>query len=320
MSLSRKERLKRTGLNALSYILPSKAKSVAADWFSQSRSAANPHKEAFTPFGAKAIPLKNPPPTKHEEADSSSQVSEYYVWGESGPMVLLVHGWGSDCASMFGFIQPLLKAGYRVAAFDGPAHGGSKGQLATMRQYVDSIRAVLLQIGEVQAIIAHSLGGIAAVAAARGLTGSGPESEANLVHHCAPLQRIALIAAPISLLAVLDAWAKTYLPQGRGLKQGILDQLLARNGVPVSHWDIALHGENWNIPALIIHDVKDMMVSYKHSEKIQDVFSQHESVNTSGLGHIKILTDKTIISDCVEFINQSSKVSTKANKKVLTSV
>ena len=44
-------------------------------------------------------------------------------WGNSSPSVLLMHGWGGSRAQMTGFVEPLLKAGYRVVAYDQPAHG-----------------------------------------------------------------------------------------------------------------------------------------------------------------------------------------------------
>ncbi|MFW6193451.1 MAG: alpha/beta hydrolase [Gemmatimonadota bacterium] len=50
-----------------------------------------------------------------------------YAWGEEGPTVLLVHGWSSHTGHMTGFVDPLLRRGFRVVAFDGPAHGRSPG-------------------------------------------------------------------------------------------------------------------------------------------------------------------------------------------------
>src|SRR5215475_4516748 len=47
-------------------------------------------------------------------------------WGE-GRTVLLVHGWNGNGAQLSGFVAPLLRAGYYVAAPDMPAHGDSAG-------------------------------------------------------------------------------------------------------------------------------------------------------------------------------------------------
>ena len=53
------------------------------------------------------------------------------TWGESGSAVLLMHGWGGARAQMTGFVNPLLSAGFRVIAYDQPAHGESAGTRTT---------------------------------------------------------------------------------------------------------------------------------------------------------------------------------------------
>lgn len=53
------------------------------------------------------------------------------VWGEAGrPLVLLMHGWGGHRGQLTGFVAPLMKAGFRVVAFDAPAHGDAPGKQA----------------------------------------------------------------------------------------------------------------------------------------------------------------------------------------------
>jgi alpha-beta hydrolase superfamily lysophospholipase len=44
-----------------------------------------------------------------------------------GPTILLVHGWNGHAAQLRAFVSPLVDAGYRVVAFDQPAHGQSSG-------------------------------------------------------------------------------------------------------------------------------------------------------------------------------------------------
>src|SRR5690242_19551034 len=48
-----------------------------------------------------------------------------WEWGwksHGAPAVLLAHGWGGQAAQMRAFAFKLLSAGYRVVAFDQPAH------------------------------------------------------------------------------------------------------------------------------------------------------------------------------------------------------
>ena len=92
-------------------------------------------------------------------------------WGSrDAPAVLLAHGWGGNAAQMRAFVFPLLSAGYRVIAYDQPAHGVSEGKLTGLPDFADVLAEVAWHHGEVEGIIGHSLGGAGAIIAmARGL-------------------------------------------------------------------------------------------------------------------------------------------------------
>src|SRR5215510_6811515 len=84
-------------------------------------------------------------------------------WGSrNAPAVLLVHGWGGNAAQMRPFVFPLLSAGYRVIAFDQPAHGVSEGKLTGLPDFAEVFSEVAAHHGGIQGVIAHSLGGAAA--------------------------------------------------------------------------------------------------------------------------------------------------------------
>jgi len=69
------------------------------------------------------------------------------------------------------FVFHLAAAGYRVIAYDQPAHGLSDGRLTGLPDFADVLAEVARHHGNVRAVIAHSLGGPAtAIALARGLT------------------------------------------------------------------------------------------------------------------------------------------------------
>ena len=80
------------------------------------------------------------------------------TWGESGPTVLLMHGWGGARAQMTGFVDPLLSAGYRVVAYDQPAHGESDGKTTNVLEIAPTMDLVMQREGKFDAIIAHSFG------------------------------------------------------------------------------------------------------------------------------------------------------------------
>ena len=59
-------------------------------------------------------------------------------WGSrDAPAVILAHGWGGYAAQMRAFVFPLLSAGYRVIAYDQPAHGVSEGRLTGLPDLAD---------------------------------------------------------------------------------------------------------------------------------------------------------------------------------------
>lgn len=285
------QHLAKAGLKILSVIAPPIAGKQAARAFAATRNDANPQRKAFTPIGARAIGVTN----------AQSKVNNIYMWGKSGEIVLLVHGWGADCGSMFGLVQPLLNLGYRVATFDGPAHGASEGNRTTMAEYVLATREAIEQLeseqleshskGKVSKVVAHSLGGIVAMAALK---------------HYPAIRQLALISAPCSLTDVLDIWSKGYMSLSKRVKQHILAQLFKDNGVPVSHWDITLHGQAWQGDALVLHDEQDPIVHPRHAARIAKILPNSTLALFSGLGHVKILTDKSVHHTISAFFQSSS--------------
>jgi alpha-beta hydrolase superfamily lysophospholipase len=55
------------------------------------------------------------------------------------------------------FVFPLLSAGYRVIAYDQPAHGVSEGRLTGLPDFSDALAEIAWHHGEVRAVTGHSL-------------------------------------------------------------------------------------------------------------------------------------------------------------------
>ena len=86
--------------------------------------------------------------------------------------VLVVHGWTSEASFMTAIAEPVRRSGYRVVLFDCPAHGGSSGRRTSL---IDCARATVAvtkffekKFGLIHSVIAHSMGGLAALLAASG--------------------------------------------------------------------------------------------------------------------------------------------------------
>ncbi|MBC7976874.1 MAG: alpha/beta fold hydrolase, partial [Myxococcales bacterium] len=62
-------------------------------------------------------------------------------WGH-GPTVLLVHGWEGRGSQLGAFVEPLVRAGLSVVAFDAPGHGDSPGHRLYLTDLADCIADV----------------------------------------------------------------------------------------------------------------------------------------------------------------------------------
>ncbi len=257
-------------------VAPGLAGRVAARHFMRSRTGKAPLKDR-APLGATGLHIR-----------SGSPIRNGYLWGSDGPAVLLVHGWGSDSSSMYSLVAPLQKRGFRVVAFDAPAHGTQPGTHTTMTAFKSAVAGVIDTIGGVHAVIAHSLGGIAAVSAIE----SG---------RLQPPHRLVLLSAPCSLPAVIERWSR-FLSIGKRAVGHMKGDLKRRNGVPVDHWDIAERGGDFDGQVMIFHDHDDSLVPFCEAEKIATGLRHTRLRGTTGLGHRRILFDPEVQAELVDFL------------------
>jgi pimeloyl-ACP methyl ester carboxylesterase len=275
-------RLARLGYRLLSAAAPALAGKVATNHFLSSRPrGARP--SAGLPLGARQFPIKD-----------EALVRQGFLWDAKGPTVLLVHGWGADSSSLFGFVRPLVNRGFRVAAFDAPAHGTSAGKRTTMTEFVRAVGHVLDTLGGAHAVVAHSLGGIAAIAAVARRAEAGS----------APPRRMVLLSAPCALPTVIERWSN-FLRVGPNVVARLYRELDRRNGVPPMHWNIAVLGRELAVPVALIHDRADPMVPFDEAQKIAAALRDAQIEETVDLGHRRILFASAVHQRVVDFIASS---------------
>src|SRR5262245_8871266 len=85
-------------------------------------------------------------------------------WGH-GPTVLLVHGWEGRGSQLGALVEPLLRAGLSVVAFDAPGHGDSPGRRLYLADLADCIADIARAVGPLHGIVAHSFGAAAVLLA-----------------------------------------------------------------------------------------------------------------------------------------------------------
>ena len=103
-----------------------------------------------------------------ETVEAGGRKVSYAGAGDSGDVVLLVHGYGGDRNSWL-FLQEPLAARYRVYALDLPGHGTSAKDVGdgSVDLLADAVLGVLDAVGSDRAhLVGHSLGGAVVLAAA----------------------------------------------------------------------------------------------------------------------------------------------------------
>jgi pimeloyl-ACP methyl ester carboxylesterase len=212
-----------------------------------------------------------------------------YSWGNStDPVVLFVHGWAGRATQFRNFFPVLMHAGFRVVAFDGPAHGKSDGKRTNILEFAEVMRKIFAQVGEPKAIVAHSFGGVVSLyCATQGL----------------PVKKLINIGSPVIgdkiirtfLDAVNGSWPtaekfKTYMKRKYNRT---FDEFSAQFFIKQLKEPISL---------MLVHDEHDKDVSIDHAETLVQLYPAALLYRTSGLGHTRILKDETVIKDCLRFI------------------
>jgi len=211
-------------------------------------------------------------------------------WGE-GPTVLLVHGWHGRGAQLGAFAAPLVTAGYRVLAFDAPAHGRTPGHATDLPEVSEALLTVANAHPPLHGVIAHSFGTVATLHA--------------ITQGLAP-QRMAALCAPSSIEFLMESFAaRLELPASvmavhRRLMEARFGADLWRRFSPteVAH--------RLDIPALLVHDKQDHDVPFQEGEALARVWPGASWLPTQGLGHRRILRDPDVIARVVAFMADSS--------------
>jgi len=211
-----------------------------------------------------------------------------WSWGERGPGVLLVHGWGSRGARFVDLGNALLAEGYRVMTFDAPGHGASAGRLSSGPEFARAAHAVVNAVGPVSAIVGHSLGGFAsALAMGRGLA-----------------VRRAVFLAPSANANSYSAQFAALLGVDGPVMASMRGRLERRLGFSWKDLNIPALAPGMRVPLLVIHDRDDREVGWGDGSAIAQSWPGAELVTTTGLGHHRIVSDPAVIGQVVTFLSR----------------
>jgi pimeloyl-ACP methyl ester carboxylesterase len=219
-------------------------------------------------------------------------VHRHAATADSGrPVVLLVHGWAGDAQQMHPLAEALVEAGLDPVLLDFPAHGRSSGWRSTLPQFVRAVWAASVRLGPLHALVAHSLGALAAAhAAANGL----------------PVQRLALIATSPPPALFLKWFAGSLgLHEGMPGRMGAVIEKV--EGVPLAHFDPGWLGPRLRQPTLVVHDEADRISPLAVGQRMGQAILGARLVVTRALGHRRVLADEAVVREVAGHLRPESQ-------------
>jgi len=202
---------------------------------------------------------------------------------------LIVHGFESTSYNFDRYISQLIKKGYEVLAFDGPAHGKSEGKQITLPLYVATIKKIYEKFGPVQAYLAHSFGGLA------------------LTHFLETVStqnaKVVLIAPATETTTAIDSFFK-FLHLDDTIRKNFDELIYKKGGKHAGEYSIRRAMHHINASILWIHDEEDEMTPLSDAIKIRD--DNHRNIEfmiTKGFGHRRIYRENQVMKKILEFLS-----------------
>ena len=208
-------------------------------------------------------------------------------WGETGPLVLALHGWRGRSTQFRPLAALLLERGLRTVALELPGHGISTGDSATPRLIGELLIEIERIVGPVHAAIGHSFGGAA--------LGAG------LVYGFRP-RRMVILSSPtrVSRIPLWLARAAGLPPRAMAEFQKILDHDAGR---PYADLDLVAAAPSAGVPGLLIHDIEDAVIPYSEAEALKNAWPDLQFMSTRGKGHRDILSAPEVLRAIVRFVD-----------------
>ena len=237
------------------------------------------------------------PPREEAWADGAVRISvpsphgdlAAWSWGDGPATVLLVHGWAGRGLQLGAFVEPLVDAGYRVVAYDGPAHGESPGRRTNIFRLTEGLVAVADAIGPVSGVIAHSLGTTAVLLAAS--------------HHRFDPGRFVAIS-PMGETRTMTDWYGQMTGFGSAVVERMRSRLEESVGFRWKDIEPTRLAMSFEAETLVIHDQDDPELPASEGMRLAGVMPAAEFFLTDSLGHRRILRDPSVVAAATDFINQ----------------
>lgn len=213
-----------------------------------------------------------------------------YEWGEGERTILLAHGWESRGTALRMYVQPLLAQGFRVVAFDAPAHGDSDGTWNNLPHNAGAVVAVIRHFGGIEAAIAHSFGCSSIIFAQQ------------FLDNTIPIKRLVFLAAPSPVRVIMNEYFDMIkIPDATRFH---FEQLIKKFAdVNIDDLDIAKAANRVKVEKLLlIHDKNDPITPFGVAQGIASTWRNAILLATEGYGHFRIAKNSDVIARIISFI------------------
>jgi pimeloyl-ACP methyl ester carboxylesterase len=245
-----------------------------------------PRKAGLSGFMLFCRPFRSPINQKQREFFNTAEKStlvydgtniQIYKWGRGAKKILFLHGWQSHTYRWKQYIEDLPHNDYTIYAFDAPGHGLSAGNFLSVPVYSDLIQNFLVELGEVEVIIGHSLGGFSLLHTLH-------------IYPLLPVKRAVLMAPPGEAKDFFTFYQQTLSLSERTMK-AIYRHFHETYNVNPEFFSTKAFVRSLNMPTLVIHDRHDAEAPYHYSEALEKLSKKIQLHATEELGHNLRSTD-----------------------------
>lgn len=271
----------KTKLNTISSLSPQKAAKSAFQLFCTPPSSVNRKTEM--------------PPLFHKGEKIFLFLNKIKINGfrfqslnSNNKLILICHGFQSNCYKFEKYIKLLLKEGFTVVVFDAPAHGNSEGKTINASLYCKMILEIEKVFGPLYGIIAHSLGGLAATLAFEEM-----DSE----------EKKLILIAPATETQTAIKHFFTIIPVKSEVQQAFEQYIYNIAGHSSSWYSITRAIQTFKSKTLWLHDEDDEPCPYDDTKTVREMkLPNLNFITTKGLGHNKIYRDTFVQNMVIQFL------------------
>lgn len=204
------------------------------------------------------------------------------------PTVLLVHGWAGHGLQMQALGDAVAAAGANPVLLDLPGHGRSDGWRSTLPQFVRALWAASARLGPLHAVVAHSMGALAA---------------SHALAHGLPAKRLALIATSPPPKLVLK-WFAHGFGLGAAMSMRMRRLIEQREGIDLEHFEADELAPHLPRATLVVHDEDDRAAPALLARRLADQVAGARWLATRGLGHRRVLADPEVLREVAEHVTR----------------